>query len=130
MPRRRGRNSDVVSSVRSELILEPNCSFCGRRFRAGVNLKRHERVCGDGLANRFCILAVTGYLINPMVMSGVSSWSGQPSTTYVVCDSSEQWTEVGWFEPKGGYTSEHCRRKAESLCRKLNREEQEAELVA
>jgi hypothetical protein len=103
-----------------KLRLDPNCGFCGQRFDAR-GLKSHERGCAGG-SGRYRILAVTGYRITPRARGTETNLA--PSTMYAVLDSANQWQEVGWFEPIGK-SSEYCRRNAEILCRRLNREDAE-----
>jgi len=117
-----GRNTN--RTLKPAERLPANCGFCGKRFRSGI--KAHEKACGKGLPDRYRILAITGYGIKPNTSSKSND---PPGTTYTVHDSADQWLEVGWFDSLGR-GDEIARRKAEILCRKLNREERDAELAA
>ena len=124
--RREGAAADVpVRRIQPEpkgLILPPNCGYCGRRYSKRW-LDRHESRCRREASDRYQILAVSGFRIDPRTSMSSKAGGRNTPTTYVVCDSAEAWIEVGWFEPNEKARTETCRQRAEAMCRRLNAQE-------
>ena len=107
-----------VERTSNDLHLPPNCGYCGVRFSRRW-LPKHEARCGAGLADRYLILAISGYRLDPDT-SGSKGGNHIPSTSYYVCDNAYEGVVVAAFEPGDGVSSAKCRRRAERECRKMN----------